>query len=86
MSTKPRFYVTESWDNSGDVDVWFDDDTSQDLRNRVGQELNEMIPRLHPYAKSVYHVEALVDYIFYNMLCQGHLQKGSGTDHWIWSK
>ena len=80
----PRFRAEESWDGNGDVDIWFQDGTSQDLRDRVCSELNEMIPRLHKYAKSVYHVERLVGHIFSNMSRMGNLQVNKNTKQWVW--
>ena len=81
----PRFRVEESWDGCGDVYIWFDD-ASLDLRERVCAKLNEMIPRLHKHAKSIYHVDELIGYIFYKMSGSGNLQINSKTKQWVWAE
>lgn len=80
----PRFRAEESWDDSGNVDIWFQDNTSQDLIDRVCSELNEMIPRLHKHAKSIYHVEKLVDHILLNMCKTSNLRRNTKTNQWVW--
>ena len=80
----PRFRAIETWDNSGDIDIWFVDHTSQDLRDRVCRELNDMIPRLHKHAKSIYHVEGLVWHIFHKMSSSGNLRVNNRTRQWVW--
>jgi hypothetical protein len=37
----PRFRAEESWDLSGDVDIWFMDGASQELVNMVVKELKQ---------------------------------------------
>ena len=61
---KPRFIADESWDDSGDVDVWFMDRTSNKLMDKVRDELNLLVPGLPLESRSTYHVERLVNHIF----------------------
>jgi len=82
----PKFMTEESWNGHGDVDIWFVDNTSADLRDRVCSELNEMIPRLHMHARSVYHVEQLVDRIFLNMRKNNNLRRNARTKQWAWAE
>lgn len=78
----PRFIAEESWNGSGDVDIWFLDSTSDDLRSRVGRELNELIPKLHKHARSIYHVEKLVDHILLDMRKTSNLRRNARTKQW----
>lgn len=73
MLGRPRFRAEEDWGGKGNIDIWFED-ASQDLRDRVGRELAEMIPRLHKHARSTYHVEELVGHIFHKMSRAGNLR------------
>lgn len=69
----PRFRVDESWDNTGDVTVQFEDRIEQDLCDRVGVELEERLSFLHEDERSLYHVEHVVTGIFSSMAVNGKL-------------
>lgn len=82
----PRIHAVESWCGSGDIDIWFLDNTSPDLRDRVSRELNELIPTLHEHARSIYHVEELVDHILLNMRKSSNLRINQKTKQWVWAE
>lgn len=79
----PKFIAQESWDNSGDIDVWFMEDMTADLKDRVNRELDDLVGRLPDGAKSVYHVEELVKYIFVSMNKKGNLRLRNNRWSWV---
>ena len=82
----PRYMAEENWNGSGDVDIWFLDGTSDDLQNRVLRELNESILGLHKHARSVYHIEGLVDNILLGMRKTSNLRRNTRTKQWVWAE
>jgi len=83
--SKPKFSVQESWDNSGDVDVWFIEGISNNLEEKVASQLNEELARLRPQEKSVFHVERAVEKIIDGMHRGGNLIKNR-KNKWAWAE
>ena len=64
LTVKPRFEVVESWDNSGDVVIYFRDTISNGVKDIVKQELANNFKGLEPHKRNVYHLEEMVNDIF----------------------
>lgn len=73
MRTIPEYRAEESWDQSGDVDIWFEDNTSSSVREAVKNELPKALWGLGEDQRTVYHVESAIDSIFYRMKNEGKL-------------
>lgn len=86
MSFRPRFKVVEEWDNSGNVSVYFEDQVSKDLQDRLDRELTEIIVGFSDYQKTIYHLEGAVNYVFAKMLAQGNLRLNSERMQWVWAE
>jgi hypothetical protein len=81
---RPRFRVEENWDESGDVDIYFDEATSDDLRERVANELRYFVPQLRTEERTLYHLERIVGGIFDKMSNNGNLMVRNRR--WVWAE
>ncbi|KKL94011.1 hypothetical protein LCGC14_1868970 [marine sediment metagenome] len=81
---RPKFRLEEAWDDSGDVDIYFDEPTSDDLRERVGNELRYFVPQLKTEERSIYHLEKIVGGIFDKMSKSGNLMVRN--KRWVWAE
>lgn len=82
----PKFKSEESWGGNGNVDIWFMDNTSHDLRERVFSEINDVIPKLHKHQRTVYHMDRIVNNIFLNMSRKGNLRRNRKNKQWVWAE
>ena len=84
LTEGPRFRLEESWDESGDVELYFWDPTSDDLRERVGRELSYFVPQLRAEERTLYHLEKIIGGIFTKMSNSGNLRRNS--KRWVWAE
>jgi len=80
----PKFYVSEDWDfNSGNVDIYFDDDLSPELFKHVCSEIERLAPKLPKDERTSYHLERLVGGIFSNTAVKGKLLRNPESKQWV---
>jgi hypothetical protein len=82
MFYRPRFEIVEWWDDTGDVSVLFKDKISQNLCNKVGKELEEIIPKLEKHQNTTYHIEEIMNYIFTKMGHQKQIKFNQNNKWW----
>lgn len=80
----PKFRLEEAWDDSGDVDIYFNEPTSNDLRERIGSELKYFVPQLQEDERTIYHLEKIVGGIFDKMSKNGNLIVRN--KRWVWAE
>ncbi len=80
----PRFMAQESWDNSGNIEIWFIDNMTQDLKDKVNSELTSIIDSTPNDEKSIYHIEILIKSIFKRMYENGNLRISEKHKRWVW--
>lgn len=80
--TLPFFDIREDWDNSGDVDIWFARDVSENIRVRLAEKLSKTVPYMKDDERNMYHLSNLINNIFTDMVNGQEMRFSPVTNRW----
>jgi len=75
----PKFRIDRVW-GSEDIDVFFEDNITPALYDRVKSELRGKIRKLSRDERTIYHLERVVNGVFSTIAVKGNL--GKRKDGW----
>ena len=80
--TLPFFEVREDWSNTGDVDIWFARNVSNEVQEHVAGKLAKIVPHVKDDERNLYHLSNIVSDLFIDMINNKEIRHSPITKRW----